>query len=322
MSLERFQVWVYLGAVAVGLAVGHGIGDGVREALDIAVLPLLALLLYATFTQVDLLHVRVALRDRRFLLAAVFGNFVLVPAVVWASLGFLPDDPAVRLGVLLVFLVPCTDWVITFTQLGRGDTPRAISITPINLVLQILSLPVYLWLMAPDGAAQTLSLAEVWPAIAIVLGPLIAAYISERWWWPHRSGPKARELLGWGPVPLLALVLFCIAAAELETALESLNVLAMIVPYAIGFLVAMLLAARLLATTAGLSPRRGRTLAFTLGTRNSFVVLPIALALPAGWEVAVVVIVTQSLVELLGMIAYLWLVPRYIFPEPVSDRRG
>jgi ACR3 family arsenite efflux pump ArsB len=45
------------------------------------------------------------------------------------------------------------------------------------------------------------------------------------------------------------------------------------------------------------------------------VVLPIALALPPSWEAAVVVIVFQSLVELFGMIAYLWWVPRRLFPH-------
>jgi ACR3 family arsenite efflux pump ArsB len=61
----------------------------------------------------------------------------------------------------------------------------------------------------------------------------------------------------------------------------------------------------------------GRTLAFSLGTRNSFVVLPFALALPPGWEAAVL-IVLQSLVELLGMVLCLWALPRWVF----ADRRG
>lgn len=60
-------------------------------------------------------------------------------AVQW-----LPDDPALRLGVRLALLVPCTDWFITFTQLGRGNTSRAIAVTPLNLLLQLLLLPVYL----------------------------------------------------------------------------------------------------------------------------------------------------------------------------------
>jgi ACR3 family arsenite transporter len=62
----------------------------------------------------------------------------------------------------------------------------------------------------------------------------------------------------------------------------------------------------------------GRTLAFSLGTRNSFVVLPFALALPAGWETTVVVIVFQSLVELFGMVFYLWWLPRHLFKQPIA----
>jgi ACR3 family arsenite efflux pump ArsB len=58
-----------------------------------------------------------------------------------------------------------------------------------------------------------------------------------------------------------------------------------------------------------------------MGTRNSFVVLPLALALPAGWETAVVVIVFQSLVELFGMAFYLWWLPRHLFNEAPSDTR-
>ena len=104
--------------------------------------PALILLLYATFAQLPLLHLREAFRDHRFVTAA------LLPALVWGLVQWLPPDPALRLGVLLVLLVPCTDWFITFSQLGGGNVPRAIALTPVNLLLQLLLLPVYLWLMA------------------------------------------------------------------------------------------------------------------------------------------------------------------------------
>ena len=60
---------------------------------------------------------------------------------------------------------------------------------------------------------------------------------------------------------------------------------------------------------------QARTLLFTLSTRNSFVVLPFALALPVAWELAAIVIVFQSLIELFGMLALLWLVPRKLLPH-------
>ncbi len=60
----------------------------------------------------------------------------------------------------------------------------------------------------------------------------------------------------------------------------------------------------------------GRTLAFSFATRNSFVVLPLVLALPAGWELAALVVVPQSLVELLAMSLFVRWVPGWLIRSP------
>ena len=72
--------------------------------------------------------------------------------------------------------------------------------------------------------------------------------------------------------------------------------------------------ARVLAGIFSLPAAQGRMLTFSFGTRNSFVVLPLALALPSSFELAAVVVVFQSLVELVGMAAFLWWVPKRLFP--------
>ena len=79
---------------------------------------------------------RDALRDRRFAGSVLLGNFALLPLLAWALVEVFDFDPVVRIGVLLVLLVPCTDCFITFSQWGKGDMPRAIALTPLNLVLQ------------------------------------------------------------------------------------------------------------------------------------------------------------------------------------------
>ena len=61
-----------------------------------------------------------------------------------------------------------------------------------------------------------------------------------------------------------------------------------------------------------------RALVFSGATRNSLVVLPLALALPADLGLAPVVVVTQTLVELVGMIIYVRLLPRLI---PAKGKR-
>ncbi|MDP1755913.1 MAG: arsenic resistance protein, partial [Pseudohongiella sp.] len=150
LTLERHQVWVYLTAIISGLFLGTA-QPALTKHFETLLWPTLALLLYTTFLQVPLLHVRDAFRDRRFVLAILLGNFVLIPLLVWLALLWLPDDPALQLGVLLVLLVPCTDWFITFTQLGRGDAARAMAVTPLNLMLQLILLPFFLWLMLPSA---------------------------------------------------------------------------------------------------------------------------------------------------------------------------
>lgn len=313
LTLERRQVWIYLAAIILGLLLGST-WPGIGPTFEKFLWPALLLLLYATFVQVPLLHLREAFRDHRFVAAVLAGNFVVLPILVWGLVQWLPAEPALRLGVLLVLLVPCTDWFITFSQLGGGNVPRAIAVTPISLLLHLLLLPLYLWFMSGTTMAA-LTLAEVWPALLVVLLPLAMAAMSEQWIEARADRAFLRERSAGWPVPLLATVVFLIAGAQVRAVHGALGVLPLVVPLFTLFLALAAIIAKALARLFGLPVDQGRTLAFSLGTRNSFVVLPFALSLPSGWEVAAVVIVVQSLVELFGMVFYLWWVPRRLFPS-------
>lgn len=313
--LEKYQCGFYLVAVLSGLGVGLLL-PGLGESLSLWLWPLLAVLLYTTFTQVPLIHLTDAFVRPRFILLAVVGNFVLVPAIVWGLLQVAPADLAIQLGILLVLLVPCTDWFITFTQLGGGDTNRAIAFSPISLLLQMLLLPFYLWLFL--GSEQTVSLLGTEMLLVfvfIVMTPLVAAFLTEKWGQRHSRGQQWVRACGWLPVPLLALVVFVIAASQVQLVMTSVSLLGHLLLIFLAFLLLAALLARFLAGFFALPATQGRALAFSFGTRNSFVVLPLALALPASFDIVVVVIVFQSLVELFGMMFYLWWVPRKLFPE-------
>lgn len=320
LTLERHQIWFYLGAILFGVALSIR-APGLGPWFDTLLWPFLGALLYTTFVQVPLLHLRDAFRDTRFLVALLLGNFVLVPLLVWALVLLLPDIPALRLGVLLVLLVPCTDWFITFTQLGRGDTARAIAVTPLNLLLQLLLLPFYLWLMLPsEQLGSVLAVEDLAPAAIGLIGiPLLLAALTERWVEADRAERAVwRERLAWGPVPLLTLVMLLIAGAQSSVVRDSGPLLISLLPIFAAFVLGAALIARMLAGVFRLPVTSGRTLAFSLGSRNSFVALPFALALPAGWELAVVAIVFQSLVELFALAFYLWWIPNRLFPAPAE----
>lgn len=319
-TLERQQVWIYLGAVGLGLILGTLV-PGSGDAFELLVWPVIMLLLYTTFVQVPMTSIASAFKDARFLGAAIIGNFVILPLVVFGLVRVVTTDEVIRLGLLLVLLVPCTDWFITFTQLARGDVARATAVTPLNLVLQLVLLPFYLWLMSSGDFSAVFALEDVWPALVVVLVPLLAAALSEVWFRRDRAGERVRELLGWGPVPLLAVVIFLVATAHVGAAADSLAVLPVVVVAAVGFLIAAVLVAKSLSSLFGLPHVQGRTLVFSFGTRNSFVVLPFALSLPTGWEIAAIVVVMQSLVELFAMVFYLWFVPRFLFPSTTITNR-
>jgi len=66
----------------------------------------------------------------------------------------LPDEPLIRLGVLMVLLTPCIDYVVTFSHLGKADAKLLLASTPALLIVQMLLLPVYLKLLLGDAAAD------------------------------------------------------------------------------------------------------------------------------------------------------------------------
>lgn len=313
-TLEKHQVLIYLGFIVFGLLAGIFLPSYVGF-LELMLWPLLGLLMYTTFTQVPLTHLHSAFADSRFMIAAVIGNFIVLPIIVWGLMALGPSNPAVQLGILLVLLVPCTDWFITFTHLGGGDTRYAIAFTPISLLLQLFLLPVYLWLFLGAEIASGLLQKELIAALFwLILLPLLAAFFTEKWVDEKPTRQPILSFMAWLPVPLLALVVFSIAAAQVHVVINSLGLLGHLLLIFMAFLLISGLLSQGLARAFKLTTAQGRVLAFSLGSRNSFVVLPLALALPASMELVVVVIVFQSLVELFGMAAYLWWVPKKLHP--------
>lgn len=315
--LERYQALIYLIAIAAGLVIGQR-WPALGPIADQALWPLLALLLTVTFLQIPLLHLREALIDRRLVALLLLGNFLILPMVVWLLLHWLPPEAALRLGVALVLLVPCTDWFIAFCHLGGGDTARALAVTPLLLIVQGALLPLYLWLMLDPATLELIAGLNIWPALLIIFVPLLVAIAGERWLEARPVRQSWRQRSAALTVPLLALVVAAIATSQATVALAALAVLPVVTPAFVAFLLIAALLARLLAGWGRLPPRRGRVLLFSFSTRNSFVVLPLALSLPPGWDVTALVIVVQSLVELIGMAVMVWAGPRWV----VSEGRG
>lgn len=316
--LEENQIWVY----AVALALGAGLGlwrPTFGESLEFLISPVLAIMLYGMFARIPLLRLREAFANRRFTAALLTVNFILVPLFVWLLSRLLPQQPPLLLGVYLVLLTPCIDYVIVFTHLGRGNARLVLASTPLLLLAQMLLLPVYLWLFMGGQAAQIMSAGPFLEAFfALIVLPLGLALATEFWAKRQRSGAVWLEATAWLPVPFMALTLLLVVVSQIGRIEQYLSVVIQAVPIYVAFLIIVPLLTRLTACAFRLDTQAGRALIFSAGTRNSLVVLPLALALPDGWIVVPAVIVTQTLVELVGELFYIRLVPSVVFRE---DRR-
>ncbi|MFF0903348.1 UNVERIFIED_CONTAM: arsenic resistance protein [Kocuria sp. CPCC 205316] len=308
---ERHQVAVYLVAIAAAILVGWTVPGA--PVLAPAITPVLGLLLFATFLAVPFASLGRAFADLRFLAALLAVNFVVVPVVVLGLSRTVAGHEALLLGVLLVLLAPCVDYVIVFTGLGGGAADRLLAAAPLLMLAQMLLLPVYLLLLAGPEAVALVELGPFVEAfVLLILLPLAAAAAVQGAASRSAAARRLESATAAAMVPLMALTLFTVIASQVRGVGEQLADLAAVVPLYAGFLALMVPIGILAARLARLDVPVARALVFGGVTRNSLVVLPLALALPERLALTPFVVVTQTLVELVGMVVLVRLVPALV----------
>lgn len=307
--LESRQVAIYFLAVLLAAALAWLLPG--TAALAPAIDPLLAFMLFVTFLQVPLIELRQALANVRFLGALLTANFIVVPILAAVLMNWLPDDPLLRTGALLVLLAPCIDYVVTFAHLGRADARALLASTPVLLAAQMLLLPVFLGLFLGEGAARVVQWEPFLHAFTwLIAVPLALAAACQAWAARTETGAKAASLLGLFPVPATAAVLFVVVAAVTPQLGLALDAVRAVVPVYIAFAVVSPLLGWTVARGWRLPADQGRAVAFSSATRNSLVVLPLGLAIPGALPLIPAVIVAQTLVELVSELLYVKLLPR------------
>lgn len=311
-TLERHQVPLYLAALAVGAAAGL-LAPGTAAPASAAINPLLGLLLYATFLGVPLRRLPRALRDRRFLATVLAVNFLVAPVVAWAMTRPLAHDEALLVGALFVLLTPCVDYVLVFAGLAGGAKDRLLAATPLLLVVQMLLLPVYLRLFVGERFAAAVDLAPFAEAFLLLIAlPLAAAALTQWAAARHRWGQALERAVLAAMVPLMAATLAVVVASQVAGVGQRAGSLLLAVPVYAAFAAVMLAVGAVAARAARLDVPARRAVVYSGVTRNSLVVLPLVLALPPAYALAPLAVVTQTLVELLVMVACVRLVPRLI----------
>ncbi len=310
-TLESRQTAIYFTAVVGGAFLAWWLPG--TAALAPAIDPLLGFMLFVTFLQVPLMELRQALANGRFLAALLTANFIAVPMLVFILMPWLPDDPLLRTGALLVLLAPCIDYVVTFAHLGRADARALLASTPVLLAIQVLLLPVFLGLFQGDSATGLIQWSPFLHAFAwLIAVPLLLAASCQAWAARRPAGEVTVRAMGVLPVPATAAVLFVVVASVTPQLGGALDAVQATLPVYVAFAVVSPLLGWAVAKGWRLSPEQGRAVAFSSATRNSLVVLPLGLAIPGGLPLIPAVIVAQTLVELVSELIYVKLLPRLI----------
>lgn len=175
--IGKLQPVIIITAALLGLLLGAVTPLGSVSSSMIEVF--LMMLLYILFLSIDLKQIKKSFTNIRFTLSAVIINFVFTPLFGYL-LGkvFFPGSLDIRIGLLMLLVTPCTDWYLVFTGLSKGNVELGMSILPLNLILQIVLLPVYLLVLI--GSEVTMDIGSLVSSVAMVLViPFVLAYTTK-----------------------------------------------------------------------------------------------------------------------------------------------
>ncbi|WP_216827636.1 arsenic resistance protein [Alkalihalobacterium elongatum] len=178
MSLfEKLYSLVIILAVVIGVLLGQL--AVVRENAEVFIVPLLVAMLYITFLQLPVENIRISFKNIKFTSLSLLINFIWVPILAWLlALAFLSNHPALYIGFIMLMVTPCTDWYLIFTSIARGNVALSTAILPLNLVFQILLLPVYLLLFGgTTGVVEWSFLLK--SVLLILLIPFVGAILTK-----------------------------------------------------------------------------------------------------------------------------------------------
>ncbi|MBP3790481.1 MAG: arsenic resistance protein [Methanobrevibacter sp.] len=257
----------------------------------------LCLMLFGLFLEIPLKEIKDSFKNVKFTSTSLIINFIWTPLFGY-FLGnlFLNWNIDILIGFFMLILTPCTDWYLVFTKMAKGDITLSLSILPINLVLQIILLPIYLIIFFSSGNTMDYSQLAYSLLIVIVI-PFIAAQII-KFILNDELNEKASDLFSSLQIWFLALAVFCIFASQGELLFNNLNsIVSIFVPLLI-FFVANTIIDLLLSEKINFTYEEYASLTMTTLARNSPLALAIAINSFPGHELISIALVIGPLIEL------------------------
>ncbi|PVY38943.1 arsenic resistance protein [Pontibacter virosus] len=298
--LNKFHTLIILVAVLLGLLLTQI--PLVEAHAASFIIPFLMLMLYGLFLAMPLRGLKQGFLHKRFVTISLLINFVWTPLLAYL-LGylFLSDQQALWIGFVMLMVTPCTDWYIIFTGISKGNTVLAAAILPLNLLLQVVLLPVYLLLFF--NQTGMLPIEALLEGILLVIAVPFGLAQATRFFMlsSRRQTMFQDRLLPFFEsmqIVFLGLAITAMFASEGKLLLGNLEVLyVMLIPLLIFFIINFVLS-RLAGRWAGFSYADSVSLSLTTLARNSPVSLAIAVAAFPDTPLIALALIVGPLVEL------------------------
>ena len=279
-NINKFQSFVILGMVLIGIMIGQI--SFIQVYSEYIIMPALMIMLFLVFIQIPIKDIAKSFKNKKFTLSAIFINFIWTPILI-AILGkiFLGNNPELLIGFIMLMVTPCTDWYLIFTGIAKGNVALGTSILPLNLILQLLLLPAYVFLIG--GTSVELDAMNLLQGVLFSLAiPLIASLLYRNFiiknkglnFLEDKIVPKSCDYQGY----FLNIAIVAMFASQGKVLLRNPQVLLLLLLPVLLFFIINLIVGQIVGRKLELSKEDNVALNFTTLARNSPIALAIAVA--------------------------------------------
>ena len=296
--LDRFlPVWIIL-AMAFGLLLGRAVPglSSTLERFEVGGISLpialgLLVMMYPPLAKVRYDKTREIATDKRLMTVSIILNWIVGPAFMFALAWlFLPDQPELRTGLIIVGLARCIAMVLVWSDLSCADREATAVLVAINSVFQVLMFGVLGWFylqilpswLGLETTSVEFSFFSIVTAVLVFLGiPLLAGVLSRiigervkgRAWYEETFLPAVSPLALVGLLYTIVL-LFSLQGDQITS--QPWTVARVALPL-LGYFVGMFLIALVVSKASGMGYTQSASVSFTAAGNNFELAIAVAI---------------------------------------------
>ncbi|MGP6174094.1 ACR3 family arsenite efflux transporter [Corynebacterium sp. A21] len=336
--LDKYiPIWIIL-AMALGLLLGRGIPGlapflGSMEVGGIS-LPIalgLLVMMYPPLAKVRYDKTRQIASDKRMMSVSLILNWIVGPLLMFALAWiFLPDQPELRTGLIIVGLARCIAMVLVWSDMSCADREATAVLVAINSVFQVIMFGVLGWFylqVLPSwlGLETTSAQFSFWsivtsvlvflgiPLLAGVLSRIIGEKVKGRRWYESKFLPAISPLSLIGLLYTIVL-LFSLQGEQITS--QPWTVARLAVPL-LSYFVAMFFISLAASKLSGMGYAQSASVSFTATGNNFELAIAVAIGTFGATSAQALAGTIGPLIEipvLVGLVyVMLWLGPK-LFP--------